>query len=378
MHKGVKDYELLCLDLLKAGLWGTEVDVVENFNKWNKVLKTAKSQSVLCVVGQAIFQTEWTVQSLSPDLKAKLRSISVKNIVYGSALEHALVKVVELLRDNDIEVVLLKGQGNAQYYPEPFLRQYGDIDLYVGQDNYKAAYDILKTVASDIDGDAELTKGKHFHMKMGTVFFDVHRFSGMYYLSGYNGKYHEEEIKGLTGNCKQIMFNGCPVNVPSNEFNAYYIFNHLFNHFLISGVGLRHLCDLMMFLHSNHGQLDLQELKRILVRMNMLYPWQVIGAVLVDNLGLPSEEFPFYRKVHSRYTVKVLRHILLEGNFGCETDYYKRHDGSYLRSKFNALKWYITRSFNIMLIFPRQAFMHLCNMIAMGFSIVWSDLKKSS
>lgn len=378
MHKSVKDYELLCLNLLKSGLWGTDIDDVENFVDWNKVFKTAKSQSVLCVVGHAIFQIEWAAQSISKDLNAKFRSITVRNMVYGTSLERALVKVVELLRDNGIEVVLLKGQGNAQYYPEPSLRQCGDIDLYIGQDNFETAYDILKTVASEIDSKAELTIGKHFHMKIGTVCFDIHRFSGMYYLPRYNDKYHETEIKGLTGNLKQIHFGNCLVNLPSNEFNAYYIFNHLFNHFLISGVGLRHLCDLMMFLHSNYGQLDQMELKRILVRMGVLYPWRMIGGVLVDYLGLPSEEFPFYKKVSSRKTNIILRHILQEGNFGFETDYYKRHNGSYLRSKFNALKWYVTRSFSIMLLFPRQAFRHLCNMIAMGISIVLKDLNKSS
>lgn len=160
--------------------------------------------------------------------------------------KNAHVKIVSVLCENGIVPVLLKGQGNAQYYPNPEMRQFGDVDLYIGSNAYHKAYDILKGIATRIDGKESLNNGKHFHMYYGPVQFDIHRHNGMYALPRYDTLFQEETFKGLTKNLESISIRNISIFTPSNEYNAYYIFSHLFNHYLISGIGLRHLRDLMM------------------------------------------------------------------------------------------------------------------------------------
>lgn len=367
--------EQVCISLIRKGLWNTEPVIPDGFKDWKGVVKVAQSQSVLGTVGHAVLSKDFE-GDISQELKDKLRMYLMRNAVVSNALEVALVQVVSTLREQGISSVLLKGQGNAQYYPFSEMRQCGDVDLYIGQENYEKAYDILKSVASDIDDKKALTRGKHFHMGLGKVRFDIHRFSGLYTLPGYNRKYQEESDKGLTDRLVEISFRDTSVMTPSDEFNAYYIFNHLFNHFMTSGIGLRHLCDLMLFLHCKAGSLDLVELKRILVKMDMLYTWQVFGNVLVKYLGMNTDEFPFYVEVSDKKADKVLAHILKEGNFGRDTDYYKRKQGSYLRKKFNSLKWYCTRSFNLFVLFPKHSLRNMLNMMALGVLIVARDLRR--
>ena len=89
-----------------------------------------------------------------------------------------------------------------------------------------------------------------------------------------------------------------------------------------------------------------------------------------------TDEFPFYVEVSDKKADKVLAHILKEGNFGRDTDYYKRKQGSYLRRKFNSLKWYCTRSFNLFVLFPKQSLRNMLNMMALGALIVARDLRR--
>lgn len=366
--------EEVCISLLRKSLWNTKVIIPNTFNDWEGVIKVAQNQSVLGTLCHAVLSENFEIE-IPQDFKDKLKLYLMRNVVLCNKLEAALVRVVTLLKNEGIPSILLKGQGNARYYPIPEMRQCGDVDLYVGQNNYIKSYNILKKISTVIDEKDALDCGKHFHMSLGNIRFDIHRFSGLYSLSRYNHKYQEESNKGLTHNLVEMSFRETVVMTPSDEFNAYYIFNHLFNHFMTSGIGLRHLCDLMMFLHSKAGTLDLIELKRILLKMNMLHPWQVFGNVLVKKLGMNADEFPFYVNVSDRRSNKVLEYILKEGNFGYNSNYYKRKHGSYLKRKFNSLKWYFFRSINMFDLFPKQSLRSLLNMISLGVNIVFNEIK---
>lgn len=371
----MRPYETFCLSLLKTGLWENSIEIDKNFSDWSSVIRLAKAQSVLGVIGYVLVNSDSL--DVPADIRGSLRTFIMKNILMSNTLENGLVKVINVLREKKIEAVLLKGQGNARYYPMPELRVCGDVDLYVGQDKYEKAYDVLKeVVATKIDDKDALARGKHFHMSYGPVRYDIHRFTGLYSLPRYNRLYQEESYKGLQDRLIELKFRDIIVNTPSLEYNAYYIFNHLFNHFMVSGIGLRHLCDLMMFLHSNYSKMDFVELKRILKKMDMLYPWQVFGGVMVKGLGMPQCEFPFYTDIKEQTIQKVLRRILDEGNFGYKTNYYERYRYSFLRKKLNSLKWYTLRSWNLFGLFPKQTARSFGNTIVLGTSVIAKDIKK--
>ena len=61
------------------------------------------------------------------------------------------MKTKEYLDHRNIPFILLKAQGVASNYPSPYLRQFGDIDIYVGDANYEAAYDVFRGISTQID-----------------------------------------------------------------------------------------------------------------------------------------------------------------------------------------------------------------------------------
>lgn len=372
----MKLYEDVFLELLRAGMWGLKPQVPQGFTEWTKVVMSAKSQSVLGVVAQVMLSDEDVSSQLPQDMKARLKKFLMNNLLTHNLLNNTLIKVVSTLREGGVESVLLKGQGLARNYPQPELRQCGDIDLYVGLENGERAHDLLSPIAEKIDGKEYLTVGKHYHVTMpGGVEVEVHRYTDNHLTKKLEETYQAASAKGTTEGLVVYDFAGTPVNTPSDEFNAFFVFNHLFHHFLTSGIGLRQFCDWMMFLHARKGKLDLEYLRNLLIDMDMLMPWQAFGCVLVDKLGMPEDEFPFFDRAQEGKTDKILIRVLKEGNFGKERGVYKNRGTNYLLNKTRSFFGHIGKSADLVTIFPKQVWLQYKNTIAVGFNVVWTDFK---
>lgn len=366
-------YEEVFLSLVRSGMWGTAPEVPEGFNEWGKVARLAKSQSVLGVVGEVMLTDPTVAGNIDTELKAKIKSFMMSNMLTHGMLNGALVKVVRTLRSSGIGSVLLKGQGLAHYYPKPELRQCGDIDLYVGMEKYADAYDVLKPLATKIDDKKALAVGKHFDLEIGRAVIEVHRYTDTYPTKRLDRAYQKASLEGLQDNLIEIDFNGVMVNTPSDVYNAFYVFSHLFHHFLINGLGSRHLCDWMRFLHVRKDNIDLNALGSLLKEVDMLEPWQTFGCVLVKVLGMQQDEFPFYNPSYEGKVQTIIERMIEEGNFGKERDVYKKRGKIYLINKTWAMFAHIGRTFGLLFLFPRHSFRQIWHTMTNGFAKVFND-----
>jgi len=72
-------------------------------------------------------------------LRQAYRLTTLRSMISDSRIK----TVFQLLRSADVEPILIKGWGVAQYYPERGLRPYGDIDVCVRADQYRTAASAL-------------------------------------------------------------------------------------------------------------------------------------------------------------------------------------------------------------------------------------------
>lgn len=368
-------HEEVFFSLLRNALWGTPVEIPQGFADWAKVARTAKIQSALGLAGDVMLSDSGIASAISSDLKTKIKTFMMANIMTHGKLNNVLVKVVSELDAAGIPSVLLKGQGLAQYYPKPELRQCGDIDLYVGLQRYADSYDILRPLATEIEDRKALEVGKHYDFFVGKVAVEIHRYSDRYPTPKLDRIYQEVSLEGLGKNLVPIQFGGVEVMTPSDEYNAFYIFSHLFHHFLINGLGARQLCDWMLFLRSRSSHIDMRSLNTTLQRLDMLKPWQAFGCVLVKYFGMPAEAFPFYDPAQESKADKIVKRLLDEGNFGKERDVYKKRGKIYLINKTWAMLAHIGRSLGLLFLFPRHSFRQIWHTISNGFAQVWNDAK---
>lgn len=370
----MKRYEEIFMEVLKAGMWGLKPRVPQDFNEWGSVVRLAKSQSVLGIVGQVIMSDEEISMRLPEELKTKVRKFVMSSMLTHNLLNKNLIQVVSTLRQNGVESVLLKGQGLARNYPQPDLRQCGDIDLYVGLENAAKAHEFLAPIAAKIDEKELIDKGKHYHVTMtGGVEVEIHRLTDIIVSPKKNKIYQVASDKGTSVGLVSYDFAGTQVNTPADDFNAFFIFNHLFHHFLTSGIGLRQFCDWMMFLHTRKGRLNQEYLHKLLTDMDMLRPWQAFGCVLVRIMGMPQDEFPFYDETQEGKADNIIRRVLDEGNFGRERMIFKNRGTNYLLNKTRSLWGHFSKSVSLMFLFPKQTLTQFGNTLVVGFSAVWED-----
>lgn len=355
-------------EILRSALWGGSVEVPEGFTQWGAIMKLAKTQALVGLVAEVLLTRRNLRDSLPDKFIVRLQDIPMTNMGMHSQMNMTLQLLVLTLRNVDIEPVLLKGQGLSKYYPTPELRQCGDIDIYVGEENYEKAYDAMLPIVSEIENKSKIWDRMHYDAMIGHVMVEVHHKADEIYSRKGAKLYKDIMAAGLSKDLCPQRFGDIDVMTPSDTYNAFYIFGHLWRHFSSSGVGLRQFCDWACFLHTHVGKLDLPYLKKILGDLDFMKPWQVLGCFLVTELGLPEEEFPFYNKKYVSKVDSVREYVMTDGNFGVNILAGQEKRRGYLHGKWVTVKYYILRFARMFSIFPKHTIMRFYYMLRDGLS----------
>ena len=228
-----------------------------------------------------------------------------------------LNSVINILRENGIDPVLLKGQSVAAYYLKPEFRYCGDIDLYLGGDKVNHAVDIFKEQV-EFEDDDDSNYDKHFSMKWNGTEVELHRTAIDIKNTKDNRTLLEWTENELNFNTRKLKIGEIDVTVPSQLFDSIFVLYHLWCHIVNGGTGIRQFCDWTMCLYQVADNLDVKELKSLLNRFGLLSVWQVFGHVAVEQLGLPREKFPLYSG-RKKFVAKKITSLAMEyGNFGHE------------------------------------------------------------
>lgn len=370
----MKQYEEVFFALVRTALWKAPLEVPEGFRDWGSVMKLAKSQAMTGLVADVLLRSPQILSTLPERFVARLQEIPLENMGVHTVLNNTLIMVVTRLREHGIEPVLLKGQGLASYYPVPQLRQCGDIDLYVGVENYEKAYEVLEPLVTEIDDKAALKVGKHFHAKVGSVLLEIHRYADVNSSAKLNKVYQEYASKGLTSDLAQVKFSGVTISTPSDDFNAYYVFNHLWHHFMGSGIGVRQFCDLACFLNTH--TLDHAYLESLLKDMKQMDAWLAVGGFMVEMLGLDSSKVPCHTPLNKFTLDVILDRVLQEGNFGQSSLLGRKRTRNYFVEKAISLSWHLKRHIMIFRAFPSHVIRQFTYTLTSGFSQVFDDFTR--
>lgn len=350
--------------LLRAALWETPVAVDDPVD-WKTVFQIAMFHGNAALLADLAARKE--EDAPSPKLFAKMQNVMRENLIHQMRLKQILVSAVKLLREHDIEPVLLKGFGLAMLYPNPSLRQFGDIDLFVGTSDFHEACTLLRTLPGGYNWGEEVEIGRHYNIEFGQYPMEVHRVSADVEDAKEQRLYVAMEQDGLVDHSQRIDLEGFEVTIPSKEFAVFFTFYHAWHHFLETGVGWRQLSDVALALHSYQGQLDLDKLKTWINAMRLMQPWQTFGYLMVDRLGLPEAELPFYSPKCSRRAKRLYCQIMKEGNFKRANHFKRKKPKSRLWHKVHASFSIFVDFFHRVGVFPSHAFREMGRSIKAAF-----------
>ena len=150
-------------------------------------------------------------------------------------------KLFSMLREDGMRCCVLKGQGNALMYPNPYSRTPGDIDVWID-----ASRERIMEYASkkfELGDDIRL---QHLETSLDGVPVELHFFP----CSMNNPIYHARLQKWFRRNADLQSSNvvGLPdgigeIAIPTTAFNVVYQLTHLYHHFFDEGIGMRQIID---------------------------------------------------------------------------------------------------------------------------------------
>ena len=157
-------------------------------------------------------------------------------------------KLFSMLRKDGMRCCVLKGQGNALMYPNPYSRTPGDIDVWIDASRERIMEYAQKKF--ELEDDIRL---QHLETSLDGVPVELHFFP----CSMNNPIYHARLQKWFRRNadlqCSHIV--GLPdgagnIAIPTTAFNVVYQLTHLYHHFFDEGIGMRQIIDYFLVVND--------------------------------------------------------------------------------------------------------------------------------
>ena len=157
-------------------------------------------------------------------------------------------KLFSMLREDGMRCCVLKGQGNALMYPNPYSRTPGDVDVWIDASRERILEYAQKKF--ELGDDIRL---QHLETSLDGVPVELHFFP----CSMNNPIYHARLQKWFRRNadlqCSHIV--GLPdgagdIAIPTTAFNVIYQLCHLYHHFFDEGIGMRQIIDYFLVVNN--------------------------------------------------------------------------------------------------------------------------------
>ena len=277
---------------------------------WKVLYVIAKKQALIGVLFHGIKQLP---KELAPDadLLFKWMGIAQKIRQQNIRLFIDSAKVSNNFKQLGFRNCILKGQGNALLYPDPYMRTPGDIDIYLAGGRNRVMQYINKVCPNQVmryhHVDFPVMKTAiEAHFTPSYMFFPVHNRRMQ--------KWFKEVMDLQCSNVVTLPDGYGEITVPTMNFNVIYILSHLYRHLFTEGIGLRQLIDYYYVVISDELLVIRDTLHRELKYLGL---WKFAGAVMYvlhETLGLPEEKMIAPVDVNEgRF---LLAEIMQGGNFG--------------------------------------------------------------
>ena len=294
--------------LLRSALWNTAIQEELDVQELESVLQEAEKQTVAPLVFEAMERAKVTLPR-----KVVLRQMVLRQqaVQQNRKMDGEAVALARLLQEHDVDYVVVKGQVVATCYPHPELRQAGDIDFFCDKENYDKAVETI-TKAWGIDFKEKTVFHEGFDHQ--GVSLEMHH-TLVHFYNTQKDAYWTQLLKDTP--TTTVTIEGQDINTLCPTLHTLYVWLHLFNHLLELGVGLRQFCDWAMLLHHYRNEIDHEAIRQHLKRLGLEKAYRACGCILVDELGLPSEEFSYpLTAADRRYARRILDVVFYRGNMG--------------------------------------------------------------
>ena len=261
-----------------------------------------------------------------------------------------VVKLFSMLKKDGLRCSVLKGQGNALMYPNPYSRTPGDIDVWVN-----ASREYLTEYAKchfKLEDDIRL---QHVETAMAGVPVELHFFPCSMNNPIYNTRLQKWFKRNADLQCSNVVSlpDGIgEIAIPTAAFNVIYQLCHLYHHFFDEGIGMRQIIDYYFVLVKSEER-RVKNQAALQRELKYLGLWKFAGAVMYvlhEALGLSEEKM--IAPMDEKRGKLLLAEILNGGNFGKHFTKYGHFTQQGMAKKYFLKIW---RNMHFVRYYPTEA-----------------------
>ncbi len=295
---------------------------------WKELYAIAQKQALLGVLFHGIRRLP---KELAPEQKLLMQWIVMAEQIRKQNIRLFLdsVKVCQNFENEGFANCILKGQGNALLYPDPYMRTPGDIDIYLAGGRKRVMQYINKVCPNQV------MRYHHVDFPVMKTAIEVHFTPSYMFFPIHNSRMQKwfKEVMGEQCNHRVSLPDGYgEIHVPQVSFNVIYILSHLHRHIFTEGIGLRQLLDYYFVLLKWHTDLtnltdsnkslpqmtlintDLDALRHKLKYLGLWKFAQAVMFVMKEVFGLSEDRMIV--PMDEREGRFLLDEIMRGGNFG--------------------------------------------------------------
>ena len=228
------DFLRFCIDS------ATEIPDSLKETDWKEIYAIAQKQCLVGILFDGIKKLPAEYVGMKKELLLQWMAESQMLEKANVRLNDAAIQVSEWFRKKGFRTCILKGQGNALMYPNPYSRTPGDIDIWVeGGD---------KRVISFVRSISPHEKACYHHIEFPSykgVEVEVHYRPSFLLCFWHNRKLQKyyERVKEEQFSHRVMLGEQGEIAIPMVEFNLIFQLTHIFSHLMNEGIGLRQLLD---------------------------------------------------------------------------------------------------------------------------------------
>lgn len=322
-------------------------ETLGNFD-WNAFYRFAKKQTLTGVIFEGIQRLP---KKYAPDQGLLMNWFGQSQRIYqrNLLLNEATAHIYNNIKTEKFRCCILKGQGNAQMYPNPFSRTPGDVDVWVNAGRYD-----IRMLAQQLTKDNGIVAKEslnHIELMINDIAVELHSTPAILNNPLYNHRLQIWLKWNADLQCSDIVAlpnDAGEIAVPTCAFNVIYQLLHLYHHYFYEGVGLRQIVDYYFVVIRNELLVIRGTLQR---ELKLLGLWKFAGAVMYvlhEVLGLQEEKM--ICPMDEKRGKMLLTEILNGGNFGQFDERY-----GFGHSSFGHNIQRLCRDFRLVRYYPAEA-----------------------
>lgn len=278
---------------------------------WEALYSFAQKQGIVGVLYQGV--KKMPEAQLPPDqilMNWYMQTEKIKDA--NETMNQNSVFIYNRFKQDGLRGCILKGQGVAMLYPNPFSRSPGDIDIWVDAKREE----IVEYVNNICPGQ----KLRYIHIDfpiLKNTETEVHHTPSYMYAPWANRKL-QKWFKGQAGEqfTHMAYLPGCSdeICIPTLSFNRIFMLSHIYKHLFSEGIGIRQLMDYYFLLKCGFSETERNENVAIIKHLGLFKIASAIMYVLQTVFGLQDELCLV--SPNKKAGEFLLSEILASGNFG--------------------------------------------------------------